>query len=89
MQTLGVRGNSPRVEALFACFQVNAEEREVSRLAGVIRAVVSVKRANERPQRWAFEMSYEFWLPASHRLHSSAAPAAVPRRSAALSRQDW
>lgn len=47
---------------------------------------VCVKGQQERPQRWAFEMSYEFRLPGSHRLCASAA---VQRHSATLSRQDW
>ncbi|OAD61605.1 hypothetical protein WN48_00117 [Eufriesea mexicana] len=47
---------------------------------------VRVKGQQQRPQRWAFEMSYEFRLPGSHRLCASAA---VPRCSATLSRQDW
>lgn len=47
---------------------------------------VRVKGQRVRPQRWAFEMSYEFRLPGSHRLRASAA---VRRHSATLSRQDW
>lgn len=47
---------------------------------------VRVKGQQERPQRWAFEMSYEFGLPGSHRLRASAA---VQCHSATLSRQDW
>lgn len=50
---------------------------------------VREKGQQGRPQRWAFEMSYEFGLPGSHRLCASAVSAAVQRHSATLSRQDW